>query len=185
MALSTGNISLQDVVDYFVDNGFYTEANMQDGQGRLTLETCFRRSNSFGFDPTYGYAYNLTYVNNDLFEFKGYDHTVVQEVTVFYLSNEITSIHLIDGVSRNGGSFLFTITSNGNWAPDSTVSWISSSPSGVQQRNNSINMIVTVDPQPVNGAARSGVFRVMEENFDGSSSPLFRIRFNQDPYNTP
>lgn len=185
MAISTGNISLQGVVDYFVNNGFYTEAEMQDGLGRLTLETCFRRANSFGFDPTYGYVYNSQYINNDLFEFKGYDHTLLQTVTITYLSNTIPSLYIIDGVSSNGGSFLFTITSNGNWAPDSTVSWITFSPVGVQSRNNNVNMIVTVDPQPVNGAARSGFFRVMEENFDGSSTPLSRVRFNQVAYNTP
>ena len=185
MAISTGNISLQEVVDYFVDNSFYTEPEMEDGLGRLTLETCFRRSNTFGFDPTYGYAYNSQYINNDLFEFKGYDHTIVQDVTVIYLSNEIQTNYTIPNVSSSGGSFLFTITSNGNWSPGSNVSFISFNPSGVQLRNNDINVIVTVDPQPVNGPFRSGRFTVNEENFDGSSVVLFRILFNQEPYNTP
>jgi hypothetical protein len=66
MALGTGNISLQDVVN---------EIEGEEGPDFLpteSLATCFisQYNNEYGFDETYNSA-----TDNRLSEFKGYDHT--------------------------------------------------------------------------------------------------------------
>ena len=183
MAIGTGNISLQDVVDYFVDNGYYALQDMQDGQGNLTLDTCFRRSIVFGFNQNYGYIYSSTYSNNSLSNFKGYDHTLTQQLTVYdSLDNVITGPYIIsDSNSRTasaGATYNFSAVSNGIWSL-ARPTWVSINPTSDQNPDTLTSIIITVQPQPTGGAERSGSVYIN----DVDNNHLFRFAIYQEAYN--
>jgi hypothetical protein len=96
MAVGTGNISLQEVVDEIVPDF-------------NTLLRCFLRAKPFGFDPLY------VGTKDRLSNFKGYDHSAVGTLSI-----DPTSIL----VGSNAGTFNITVTSNDRWYVSSDVGWL-------------------------------------------------------------
>ena len=138
MAVGTGNISLQDVVDE-VQPDFNT------------LRRCFDDANLFGFDPNYIGA------RDRLSNFKGYDGTLTGSTSI-----DPTSVL----IGSTGGSFNITVTSNDNWSVTTNVSdWVSFSPTSGSLNG---TVTVTVAPNNIGGATeRSGRVTVAGENSTG------------------
>ena len=180
MAIGTGNISLQDVIN---DPDF---APTVDGNGDYTLDRCFFLSKSFGFDPTYGYVYSTDRSGNSLFNFKGYDHTLTQSVSMYDSFNNLlpgTFYTISDSfapTSSLGATYQFKITTNGRWYLTRPV-FASISPTSEQPSGTNILITITIQPQPVGGTARTGSVRVFGE--DGFQ--VFRFDIYQEAYNAP
>jgi hypothetical protein len=96
MAIGTGNISLQDVVDEIVPDF-------------NTLLRCFLRAKPFGFDPTYVGS------KDRLSNFKGYDHSAVGTLSI-----DPTSIL----VGNTAVTFDLEVTSTDTWNIESDVAWL-------------------------------------------------------------
>lgn len=103
MALSTGNITLQEVVNEV--------GTSPDGNGKYTLLRSFLDAHTYGFNPTYSGS------RNSLYNFKGYDHSISEIVLISPLS--------YNAPSALAGSFTITVTSNSSWSVNATdLSWI-------------------------------------------------------------
>jgi len=141
MALSTGNISLQDVVTEI--------GTTPDGNGEYTLFRSFAEAHTYGFDPTY------RGIMNSLYNFKGYDHSIAESVVV--------SPATYDAPNQNAGSFTLTITSNTSWTVNTNEpTWIS-----FDQASGSLNDTITAsyaDNPGTTAPARSGRVTVTGED---------------------
>ena len=134
MALSTGNISLQDAV-----NEISPASN--------TLSGCIVAAHTYGYDPTYAGA------RNSLYNLKGYDHSIAEIVSVSPTS--------YTAPNRFAGSFNVSVTSNSSWSGSSNVSWISFTPTGQQFLNGTVTISYN---QNDTGVERSGRFTVTGED---------------------
>ena len=144
MALSTGNISLQDVV---------TEISPASN----TLNGCVVAANTFGFDSAYQGAMN------SLYNFKGYDHSLTELLSISPTAYSIGSV---------GGTFDITITSNTSW----TLNTDSPSFLSYDQASGSMNDTITVTVTP-NGGASSRSGRV---SFNGEGGTSVNCLITQD-----
>lgn len=137
MAIGTGNISLQDVVDYLGAYATLPGGTLYDGNGDYTLDRCFRNTYTFGFDSAnYGYSYNVSYSGNSLYNFKNYNHDAEQSRTFTYLGNVLSGPQSLT-VGSNAGSITLTIDTNGMWtiagsSGSALPSWVSATPTGIR-----------------------------------------------------
>ena len=110
MAVGTGNISLQDVV-----NEMITVEQDPNYLPTKSLATCFSPSiyNDVGFDATYNSP-----TDNRLSEFKGYDHAAVSYT---YTANLAGPASFASGAGNY--TLSVTFTSNPTGGPTSGITW--------------------------------------------------------------